>query len=216
MKRILVMVFLLVAAGLSVAQPNVNPAPPEFMVPAGTHVLLRMTSPLNTTSATAGSAVYCETEAPVIVNNRVVIPEHTRVMGAVADGRRPGRVKGRAQLRLNFTSLIFADNHVVPISAVLQGVPESARERKVDAQGTLEPVDQIDRDVRGVVLGAIPGAVLGFLGARKAGLRLGLLGGGLGLGNALFTRGDEVVLPADARVEMVFQNSVEINLGSSQ
>ena len=83
----------------------------QVVLPEGTHILLELVSPLHTTSATEGSAAYLQTVMPVIANNRVVIPEHTRVTGTVVKERRPGRARGRAQLRISFTDLIFADNH---------------------------------------------------------------------------------------------------------
>jgi len=81
-----------------------EPKPEVITIPAGTHLLMKLISPLHTTSSTPGSAVYLETAFPVVENNRVVIPEHTRVLGVVADERRPGRVQGRAQMRLRLRS----------------------------------------------------------------------------------------------------------------
>ncbi|HEY1264699.1 MAG TPA: hypothetical protein VGF06_14325 [Terriglobales bacterium] len=211
MRRIPLMfaVFLLMTAAVF-AQPSPPQAAP-LIVPAGTHVLLELTSPLHTTSATEGSGVYLETAMPVIAGDRVAIPEHTRVLGKVIQEQRPGRVKGRARLRMSFESLILSDNRVLPIKGALLAVPGSSRDRKVDAEGTLEPQDQIDRDVRGVVMPALPGALLGVLGAGGAGLRLGLLGGGLGLGKALATRGDDIVLRAGTKLEIVVQRDVQVN-----
>jgi hypothetical protein len=183
------------------------------VVPAGTHILLELVSPLHTTSATEGSAAYLQTAMPVIANNRIVIPEHTRVTGSVVKERRPGRARGRAQLRVCFTNLIFADNHVLPITGTMQGLPGSSHNRKVDAEGTIEPVDQIDHDIRGVVVGALPGTVLGLLGAGGPGIKLAFVGGGLGLGRALATRGDEISLPVGTKVEMVLQHPLQINGG---
>jgi hypothetical protein len=181
-------------------------------LPSGTHILLKLISPLNTTSATAGSGVYLETQVPVVMDNQMVIPVHTHVQGAVEQERRSGRVKGRAQLRMSFTSFILPDNRVLSIAGKLQDLPGSSRNRTVDAQGTLEPVDQIDRDVKGVVVGTLPGAFLGLVGAgRGPALRFGLAGGGLGVVKALSTRGDEIVLPVGTRVEMVLQRPLQLD-----
>jgi hypothetical protein len=127
---------LLWIVGTSWAQSNPAPSQPTT-VPAGTHVLMQLVSPLNTVSATDGSAVYLEITMPVIVDNHVAIPAHTHVTGTVLQERRPGRAKGRGRLRLGFTNLIFPDYHVVAIDGALQGLPESHRDRRVDAEGTL-------------------------------------------------------------------------------
>ena len=173
-------------------------------------MLMQLISPLNTVSATDGSAVYLEVTMPVIAENHVMIPAHTHVTGTVIRERRPGRVKGRAQLRISFTNLIFPDYRVVSIDGVLQGLPESHHDRRVDAEGTIEPVDQIDRDIKTVAVPSLPGTVIGLLGGGNTGLRLGLLGGGLGLGKTLVSRGDEISLPVGTAVEMVLKRDLQL------
>src|SRR5215813_2184911 len=102
MKHICNVVCCLLIGWPAFAQSNANysPTPASTVVPAGTHVLMQLMSPLHTTSATNGSAVYLEVTMPVILDQRVVIPAHTHVTGTVAEERRPGRVKGRARLRI--------------------------------------------------------------------------------------------------------------------
>src|ERR1043165_6432278 len=113
---------LLLIVGTSSAQSNMT-NPSAEVVPAGTHLLMQLVSPLNTVSATDGSAVYLEVTMPVIADNHVVIPAHTHVTGTVIKERRPGRVKGRAQLRIGLSNLIFPDHRVVAIDGALQGLP---------------------------------------------------------------------------------------------
>ena len=201
---------LLYVAVASQAQSSVGTSPPTA-IPAGTHMLMQLVSPLTTVSATDGSAVYLEVTMPVIADNHVVIPAHTHVTGTVIKERRPGRVKGRAQLRISFTNLILPDYQVVPIDGALQGLPESHRNRRIDSEGTIEPVDQIDRDIKTVAVPALPGAVIGLLGGGNAGLRLGLLGGGLGLGKTLVSRGNEISLPVGTMVEMVLKRDLHLD-----
>jgi len=190
--------------------PQATP-PAALTLPAGTHVLMCLTSPLHTTSARAGSGVYLETTWPVVLNDQVVIPAHSRVLGQVEHERRPGRVKGRAQFRFRFTSLIFPDNRVVAIAGDLQSMPGNERVRTRDKEGTLEPVDQIDADVGTIAAGTIAGGLGGALTRTGTGAGIGLaIGGGLGLAKVLFTRGDEIHLPEGTKVEMVLQKPLAI------
>jgi hypothetical protein len=211
--------YLLVFARLSGAQSGLRsdtnrtsePKPEVITIPAGTHLLMKLISPLHTTSSTPGSGVYLETAFPVVENNRVVIPEHTRVMGVVADERRPGRVQGRAQLHLRFTQLILPDNHQLVVVGSLQGLPGSSTNRTVNNEGTIEPVDQIDADVYTVAKATGVGVLIGSI--RHVGIGVGhgaLIGAGLGLAKVLFTRGDEISLPVGARVEMVLQRPLTV------
>jgi len=193
-----------------------EPKPEVITIPAGTHLLMKLISPLHTTSSTPGSGVYLETAFPVVENSRVVIPEHTRVMGVVADERRPGRVQGRAQMRLRFTQLILPDNRELSVVGSLQSLPGSSRNRTVNNEGTLEPVDQIDADVYTVAKATGAGVLVGSI--RHVGIGVGqgaLIGAGLGLAKVLFTRGDEISLPVGTRVEMVLQRPLIVQSASS-
>jgi hypothetical protein len=197
-------------------EPAVTEAKPEpITLPAGTHLLMKLISPLHTTSSTPGSGVYLETAFPVVANSRVVIPEHTRVMGVVSDERRPGRVQGRARMQLRFTQLILPDNRELSIVGNLQSLPGSDKNR-TNHEGTLEPVDQIDADVYTVVKTTGAGLLIGSLShSGLAGVGYGaLIGGGAGLAKVLFTRGDEISLPVGTKVEMVLQRPLTVQPAS--
>lgn len=205
-------------AGTSVSEPAASGLKPEpITLPAGTHLLMKLISPLHTTSSTPGSGVYLETVFPVVANGRVVIPEHTRVLGVVADERRPGRVQGRAQMQLRFTQLILPDNRELSVVGNLQSMPGSSKNRTVNNEGTLEPVDQIDADVYTMAkttgLGILAGAISH---TGPAGVGYGaLIGGGVGLAKVLFTRGDEIALPVGTRIEMILKRPLIVQSSTS-
>jgi hypothetical protein len=217
MKRIFFLAFLAIlpaafgqAQSEATAQPSTT-VPSVITIPVGTRVLAILTSPLHTTSAQAGSGVYLETVEPVVQNNRVVIPPHTRMLGTVKSERRPGRIHGRARFQLHFDTLVLPNEHVISMQGILQSLPGSFKDQPIDAEGTIEPVDQIDRDVYTVVGGAAPGALLGAIAHGGVGPAGGAaIGAGVGLAKALFTRGDEIDLPVKTRVEVVLQHSLEI------
>jgi type IV secretion system protein VirB10 len=190
--------------------------PETITIPAGTHLLMRLISPLHTTSSTPGSGVYLETAFPVVESNRVVIPEHTRVMGVVTDERRPGRVRGRARMRITLAQLILPDNRELSVVGSLQSLPGSSKNRTVNNEGTLEPVDQIDADVYTVAKTTGAGVLVGSI--RHVGIGVGpgaLIGAGLGLAKVLFTRGDDISLPVGTKVEMVLQRPLTVQPVSS-
>lgn len=186
-------------------------------IPAGTRVLLSLVSPLHTTSATPGSGAYSETAAAVIQNNHVVIPLRAQVQGVVESEQRPGRVKGKAQLLLHFTTLIFPNNYVVPIDGALQSIPGSAKLRTKGERATVEPVDQIDKDVATVTKPALIGGAVGSIRSLGPGTFVGAGAGALaGLAKVFFTRGDEIRLPAGTTVEMVLQRPLTLDLGRTK
>ena len=79
-------------------QPNVD-AGSDYNVPSGTKVPLMLTQGITSKTAKEGDPVYAQTAFPVTQNNRIVIPAGTYVQGVVRRVVRPGRVKGRAEIR---------------------------------------------------------------------------------------------------------------------
>ncbi|MFL6439868.1 MAG: hypothetical protein ACJ71Q_20010 [Terriglobales bacterium] len=181
----------------------------EITIPAGTKVVMALISPLNTVSATAESGLYLENVFPVIAGNRVVIPAHTRVQGSVTRTARPGRAKGRGYLQFHFTSLILPNNYVLPISGSLASLPGSSHYEK--KRNSIQPVDQIDKDLPTIVgFGAI-GALLGSASYGTISTLGGAaIGAGFGLAAVLVRRGDDIRLREGTRVEMVLDNPVTI------
>lgn len=180
--------------------------PSTVTIPAGTRVLMVLKSPLHTTSGTAGSGLYLETLYPVVQGNGVVIPACTLVQGVVESDERPGHLKRTSEFHFRFTTLIFPNNLVMPISGVLQSIPGARNIRTRSNDRTLEPVDQTEKVVTPVAASAVGGAIIGSHRSFGIGLLPGAgLGAALGLGAILLKRGDEIYLPQGSRVEMVLQ-----------
>jgi type IV secretion system protein VirB10 len=186
---------------------------PTITIPAGTRILVVLKSPLHTTSADAGAGIYSETASVVVQDSRVVIPLKAQVQGVVESARRPGRVKGRAQFLLRFISLTFPNNYSVPIDGALQSVPGSSKLRAKGEQRTIEPVDQIDKDVATVFKPSLAGAVLGSFRSLGPGTFTGAgAGAAFGIAKVLITRGDEIRLDQGTTIEMVLQHPVVLDL----
>lgn len=194
------------------AAPASQVSPPQIeaiTIPAGTRVLMAMTTSLNTVSATNESGLYLETISAVIEQDRVVIPVKTYVQGSVIKTARPGRIKGRAQLQFHFERVILPNNYVLPISGSLVSLAGSHYEKK--RSGALQPVDQIDKDVKTVFSAVGSGAAIGALSAGGRGAWQGAaIGAATGVGIALFKRGDDIRLENGTRMEMVLDRDVTV------
>jgi type IV secretion system protein VirB10 len=193
--------------------PNPAPAPNTYTVPAGTKVLLQLKSSINTRSAKPGDGVYLASTFPVVVGSRVMIPVGVYVQGVVDNVQRAGRVKGRAQLDMHFTSIIFPNGSVVEIPGVVNALPGAKKQTvKDDQEGTIQQDSDKGRNAAEVAKIAIPtGATVGSISGIPSGHPLagGLIGLGAGLATAgivsLFTRGADVNIDAGSQVEMVLQ-----------
>jgi hypothetical protein len=184
-----------------------------YTVPAGTKVLLQLRSGINTKSAKAGDGVYLASAFPVVVGNRVAIPSGVYVQGVIDRVERAGRVKGRAQLDMHFTSIIFPNGTVVEIPGTVDSLPGASKQTvKDDKEGTIEQSPDKGRNVGEVAKIAIPtGATVGSIGGLGAGHPLagGIAGVGAGVAAmgiaSLLTRGADVNIATGTQVEMILQ-----------
>ncbi len=193
-----------------------------YLVPAGTKVLLQLRSSVNTKSARAGDGVYLSSSFPVVVGDRVLIPAGVFVQGVVDRVVRAGHVKGKAQLDMHFTSMIFPNGSVIEIPGVVSGLPGASKQDVKNGEGTIEQDKDKTRNAGKTAAIALPtGGTVGTV----AGLGTGhaVAGGfaGLGAGLAavglvtLFTRGADVDIQSGTQVEMVFQRPLileQVNL----
>jgi type IV secretion system protein VirB10 len=213
----------------SAAAPQPAPdaaAKKTYTVPAGTKVLLQLRSSINTRSAKPGDGVYLNSAFPVVVGNRVMIPMGVYVQGVVDRVVRAGHIKGKAQLDMHFTSMIFPNGTVVEIPGMVGGLPGARKQTvKDDGEGTIEQSPDKGRNAAETAKIAIPtGAGVGSIAGLGDGhpLEGGLVGLGAGLATvgivSLFTRGADVEIPNGSQVEMVLQRPLlleEANLSAS-
>ncbi|HUB28186.1 MAG TPA: hypothetical protein VL967_00765, partial [Terracidiphilus sp.] len=181
-------------------------------VPAGTKVLLTLRSGVNTKTAQPGDGVYLSSTFPVVTGGHVVIPSGVYVQGVIDRVVRPGRVKGRAQVTMHFTTLIFPNGSVVSIPGAVDSLPGSDGPTvKKGSEGTIEQPGSKGKDAATIATTAATGAGIGGIaGAASdhpgAGVGYGAAGGAVaGILYTLFTRGNDVVLPEGDTIEMVFQ-----------
>jgi hypothetical protein len=85
----------------------------NITIPAGTHLALVLTQPVQTRYTRRGDDVYAQVTSPVDAENQVVIPPGTFVQGTVDKVERNG---GRGELRLQSMAITFPDGYVTPIS----------------------------------------------------------------------------------------------------
>ncbi|MGA2536296.1 MAG: hypothetical protein ABSF53_09785 [Terracidiphilus sp.] len=212
----------------ALAQPSNVPAPASqqaptsekksYIVPAGTKVLLQLRSAINTKSARQGDGVYLASTFPVVVGNRVMIPEGVYVQGTIDHIVRAGRVSGKSQLDMHFTSIIFPNGTVVEIPGIVNSLPGASKQTvKEDGEGTIEQNPDKGRNAGEVAKIAIPtGGTVGSIGGLASGHPIagGVAGIGAGLAAAglvsLFTRGADVNIPNGTQVEMVLQRPLVV------
>ncbi len=185
-------------------------------VPAGTRVLLALRSGVNTKTARPGDGVYLSSTFPVIVGSQVVIPAGVYVQGVIDRVQRAGRVKGRAEVGMHFTTMIFPNGSVVSIPGVLNSVPGTNDAKVKNNEGDVQQAGSKGKDAGTIARGAETGAGVGAIGGALGGSPLAgagygaVAGGAAGLIYTLLTRGNDVNLEQGQTVEMVLQRPLTL------
>jgi len=180
---------------------------PPVVVPAGTVIPVTLTSRISTKNARDGDGIYGKTVFPITVNNKIVIPEGSFVRGKVTEIRRPGRVKGKGELTLNFQTLVLPSGITVPIYTSLGGVG-GAGERKGEA--TVQGDSSKGEDAKTVGTTAAQGALIGVIADRGRGAAVGGgVGAAAGTAAVLLTRVKDLVLEPGTTIEIVLDRPVE-------
>lgn len=195
----------------SVASPSPSPAKPaprRYVVEAGTKLPMRLLGSVNTKNAAEGDRVFLETTFPISANGRIVIPIGSQVNATLTAARRPGRVKGRAQLYLRFDSVTLPNGTTRDFRARLSGAEPGTGELDREEGGLKGDTDK-SGDARKVgetaAAGAGVGAVVGSAtGSGGLGTAVGAAAGAAaGLGRVFGSRGPDLNLPKGASMEMV-------------
>ena len=132
-----------------------NPVSTEttITIPAGTHLALALTHPVDSRSTHRGDEIFAQTTSPVIVANQVVIPAGTFVQGKVDKLTRRGT---RGELLMQSISVVFPNGYVATINGPLQ--MESDEGTAWNNPSSAEKAGIIAAPLAGLGIGAAIGA----------------------------------------------------------
>src|SRR5215470_1187023 len=189
------------------------PAKAAVEIPAGTKVALRLKQAISTKTAREGDAVYAETTFPIAIDDRILIPVGTYVQGKISHIQRGGHIKGRAELLIHFTSMIYPSGYTVMLPGALENVPGAEHATMKDSEGTIRQDSDTGKKLETVAKTAGTGAAIGGVGTgtwKGAGIGGGI-GAGVGAAIGMLSRGGDVRLEPGTSVEMVIQRSVPLD-----
>src|SRR5208282_3613383 len=207
----------------SSAQPAVEnsstPAPPgpnTLTIPAGTKIPLSLKQAISTKNARDGDAVYAETAFPFVVGDRVIVPAGSYIQGTITHVERGGRVKGRAEILMHFTSMIYPSGYTVMLPGSVENTPGADNSSVKDAEGTIQQDKdtgkKIEEAAKGGVYGASGGALAGGLSSGRDGARVGAAAGAAAaIGWVMLKRGSDVKLDVGSSIEMEIQRPVVLD-----
>jgi type IV secretion system protein VirB10 len=204
------------AATTSPGAPSAVVDPNIVTIPAGTKIPLSLKQAISTKNAREGDAVYAETAFPFVVDNRVIVPAGSYIQGKISHVQRGGRLKGRAEILMHFTSMIYPSGYTVMLPGSVENTPGADNKSVKDAEGTIQQDKdtgkKIEDAAKGGVYGGSGGALAGGLAGGLNGARIGAgAGAAAGIGWALLKRGNDVKLDVGTSIEMEIQRAIRVD-----
>jgi type IV secretion system protein VirB10 len=204
------------AAAAPAADPN------AVLIPAGTKIPLSLKQAISTKNAKEGDAVYAETAFPFVLDNRVVVPAGTYVQGKISHVQRGGRVKGRAEILMHFTSFIYPSGYTVMLPGSVENMPGADRTSMKDTEGTIRQDKDTGKKIEDAARNGAYGGAVGGIGGGLAtggvnGARIGAgAGAAAGIAWALLKRGSDVKLDVGTSIEMEIQRPIAVDASRIQ
>jgi len=174
----------------------------DMTLPEGTRVYLQLNTPLSTRTSSEGDTFTAVVTEPVSIGEKIVIPKGSDVTGSVSRIQRPGRLKGRAVMTLQFQSISIPGRGQLPIVASLIGVDREGN-RGVNDEGTIVGEGSEGRDAGRVIVPGLAGAGIGTLagGGKGAGIGAGV-GVSIGLASVFTSRGKDIEIRRGATLDI--------------
>jgi type IV secretion system protein VirB10 len=197
----------------SAAPPDTAKTSEALTIPAGAQIPLALKQAISTKTAREGDPVYATTTFPFVINDQVLVPAGTYVQGRITNVKRGGRVHGRAEVLMHFTSLIYPNGYTVMLPGSVENVPGSGTHSVKDKEGTIQSDSQTGQKIGTAATTAATGAAIGGLsghGWTGAGIGAGI-GGAAGTAIGMLTRGHDVTLDAGTAVDMVIQRPINVD-----
>jgi len=189
----------------------------SITIPAGTRIPLSLKQAISTKNAREGDAVYAETAFPYVLDDRVVIPAGSYVQGTISHVERAKRLKGRAEILMHFTSIIYPSGYTVMLPGSVENTPGADNKSVKDSEGTIQQDSdkgkRIEDAAKGGAIGTVTGATAGGLATGGLnGARVGAgVGAAAGVAWALMKHGSELKLEVGTSLEMEIQRPITVD-----
>ncbi|MBK9166376.1 MAG: hypothetical protein IPM24_02810 [Bryobacterales bacterium] len=171
-------------------------APQPVVVPEGTELTVRTIESLSTARTQPGETFTASLDQPLVIDGRTIAEKGATLNGRVVEADPGGRVKGRATLTIEMTSLRLANGQTVNIATGSHQV-EAAADTK--------------RDAAKVGIGSAVGAAIGAIAGGGKGAAVGAAtGAGAGTGVVLATRGKAAEIPSETRLTFQLRQSLSV------
>jgi hypothetical protein len=175
--------------------PPPPPQPITVTVPAGTIVSVRTIDAIDSKTNTTGQRFRGSLDSPVVVGNNVVVPKGLNVNLKLVNASSAGKIQGRSELTVSLESFYYQGKSYQVATTDVQEKGASRGKRSAAVIGG------------GAALGAIIGGIAG--GGKGAAIGAAA-GGGTGAAVQVLTKGQQVKIPAETRLDFTLHDPVDI------
>ncbi len=187
----------------SAPAPAANPAPPPPPAPvratiaAGTVVTVRMIDAIDSSRNRPGEEFTATVDSPLVVNDRVVVPRGSDAHVRLVQSRSAGHMSGESELQLEL------------IEVSVNGTPYVVQSSYYELHGASRGKRTAETVGGGAAVGALIGAILG----KGKGAAIGAgVGAAAGTGVQAATRGQQVRVPSETKIDFTLKNSLTVTL----
>jgi hypothetical protein len=177
--------------------PPPPPQPKPVTVAAGSTVTIRMIDGVDSSVNTAGEIFHASLDAPLVVDDQVVVPKGADVYVRLSNATSAGRMTGKSELHLELIKLEY-QGRSYPLVSSTYSLSGSSR-----GKNTAEKVGG------GAALGAIIGALAG--GGKGAAIGAGVGAGAGGVYQGA-TKGKQVKIPSETKLDFQLDQPVTVTV----
>ena len=182
------------------------------MVPAGATVKAMLTSALSSEYNTTGQTINLALTDDFYYGDKLIAPAGSTIYGTVIESSKAKRGSINGKLCVRFSQIYTPYGTQIPISAVIKTNDSSG----VLVGGTkLDVTKEYSKDLAaGSAAGALSGLVFGALAGGDVGKGAALgtaVGAGSGLVKSIWDKGNDVEIPANAAIDILFTQPITVN-----
>jgi BON domain len=171
------------------------PQPRTVTVPSGAIITVRTIDAVDSSVNKTGQVFKASLDAPIVVDDRVIVPKGADAYIKLVNASSAGKFAGKSELTLDLQSVVF------------QGQTYNVSTSDVQQSGKSRGKDSAVKIGGGAALGALIGGIAG--GGKGAAIGAAV-GGGAGTGVQVFTKGKQVKIPPETRLDFTLQQPFDI------
>jgi hypothetical protein len=182
------------------------------VIPAGTRIPIALKNTISTKANHEGDPIYAQSTFPVAIDERIIIPAGTYVQGKIISIKPAGRIKGRAEVLIHFTSLIYPSGYTVMLPGSIENAPGVDKANVKDKEGTIQGDSNKGKTAETIGIPAAEGTLAGAVIHGGEGALIGAgIGGAIGTVIAALSHGNEVKMGPGTTLEVVLQRDVPVD-----